>query len=176
MSLTCETHHGCVQGNARFWQLGVQIGGVSASPQTPRSALNLCITRRDLKRFFNGFNLQDKDIRRAWARMPRCLRIASWAAAWRKQLSVDQGLGLGSCPSGAHMTAVRRRWLRRPACLLCWVVKRQRLHCRASQLALHPSAGAPTAAHLAARLAPPLFATAWSQARAGTAGLRAHCP
>ena len=52
--------------------MGMQVGGLAASALTPKSDLNTCITRRDIRRFFNGCHLRDEDIKCATASAPRC--------------------------------------------------------------------------------------------------------
>ena len=48
----------------------MQVGGLAASAHTPKSDLNTCISRRDVRRFFDGCNLRDEDIQCAGACMP----------------------------------------------------------------------------------------------------------
>ena len=60
----------CAQGAAGSWQVGLQVGGLAASAQTPKSDLNTCISRRDVLRFFDGCNLREEDVQCAGACMP----------------------------------------------------------------------------------------------------------
>lgn len=62
-------HSAPAQGSTGSSQIGLQVGGLAASAQTPKSDLNTCISRRDVLRFFDGCNLRDEDIQCAGARM-----------------------------------------------------------------------------------------------------------
>lgn len=68
----CVRRHVSAQGSPESWQIGMQVGGLAASAHTPKSDLNTCISRRDIRRFFDGCNLRDEDIRCAGARAPHC--------------------------------------------------------------------------------------------------------